>query len=60
MHEPENYEAVNICPLMKRECVGSLCAWWLSFAKSCAVTTIAGILADSTICNNVWPGGEKN
>ena len=35
-------------------CIGKDCAWWLPFANDCALPTIAGILADSTICQNVF------
>ena len=36
-------------------CEKENCAWWMSFDDSCALACIAGILADSTICQNSWP-----
>lgn len=42
------------------ECIGKDCMWWLPFAKDCAVPAIAGILADSTICQNIWDEPEKD
>nr|DAJ22342.1 MAG TPA: hypothetical protein [Myoviridae sp. ct6nn14] len=30
------------------------CAWWCAFTKDCSIPVIAGILADSTICQNTW------
>lgn len=35
-------------------CIGKDCAWWLPFADDCAIPVIAGIMADSTICQNVF------
>lgn len=57
------------CPLMisggnhhiSGLCIESDCAWWLPFAGDCAIPVAAGILADSTICNNIFDGDkEKN
>ena len=36
------------------ECIGKNCAWFLPFANDCALPTIAGILADGTICQNAF------
>lgn len=38
------------CPI-RVEC-SKKCAWWCEFANDCAIPTIAGILADSSICRN--------
>lgn len=35
-------------------CIGSDCAWWCNFAEDCSIPVIADILADSSICRNVW------
>ena len=52
----------KLCPMKRLNgyCVGELCAWWLEFAKECAVPVAAGILADSTICQNVWEEEEHD
>ena len=49
------------CPIMVAganthvsECIGKDCAWWLPYANDCALPVVAGILADSTICQNVF------
>lgn len=49
------------CPMMiahygenAADCIGERCAWWCEFAGDCSVPLIAGILADSTICNSVF------
>ena len=53
--------SLKLCPMKKNGyCVGELCAWWLEFAKECAVPVAAGILADSTICQNVWEEEEHD
>lgn len=35
-------------------CIGKDCAWWCEFADCCAVPLVAGILADSSICQTPW------
>lgn len=35
-------------------CEKELCAWWVKYNKSCALCTIADILADSSINNICW------
>ncbi len=50
---------LKVCPLclgggIRCKCLKERCAWWLPFANDCAVPTIAGILADSTICQNTF------
>ena len=52
---------LKLCPMKKDGyCTGEKCAWWLEFAKECAVPVAAGILADSTICQNVWEEEEHD
>ena len=54
------------CPIMvaggnrhlNGECIGKDCAWFLPFANDCAIPTIAGMFADSTICQNVFDSNE--
>lgn len=52
----------KICPLHKGDkpsdgyCVETACAWYLEWARSCAVPVAVVILADST----KWPEGDKN
>lgn len=50
----------KLCPMKQLNgyCIGELCAWWLKFAKECAVPVAAGILADSTICRNIFDEAE--
>lgn len=40
-------------------CIGEDCGWWLTFAEDCAIPVIAGVLADSTICTNVFKPMEE-
>ena len=40
------------------ECIRKDCAWFLPFANDCAIHTIAGMFADSTICQNVFDSNE--
>lgn len=35
-------------------CIQQHCAWWCEFAECCSIPLVAGILADSTICQNIW------
>lgn len=48
----------KVCPLLINQpsalCIKEKCAWWLGFANDCAIPTAAGILADSTVCQNTW------
>lgn len=59
-------EAKKICPIrysgsgLGVSCLGEDCAWWQEYAKECAVPLMAGILADSTICQNVWEVERKD
>lgn len=56
-----------ICPLkftgklqhpLLIQCDKGKCAWWCEYNRSCAILTIAGILADSTICQNSFYSAE--
>ena len=49
----------KFCPIMTNggymhDCIGKECAWWCEFARDCAVPLAAGILADSSVCQNTW------
>jgi hypothetical protein len=49
----------KLCPLLSTsgrtyKCFGKECGWWCEFAEDCAVPLVAGILADSSICQNAW------
>lgn len=35
-------------------CMHEACAWWCDWANDCAIPLIAGMFADSTICQNVF------
>lgn len=55
----------KICPIcvagangFVNYCIRENCAWWAEWANDCSVPTIAGILADSEICRNVFPTPE--
>lgn len=41
-------------------CMGKNCTWFLPFADDCAFPVVAGILADSTICQNIFGQGTNN
>lgn len=57
---------MKICPMkcgkFPMNCDEERCAWWMDFAKECAVSCMCGILADSSICQNYWneQEGDKN
>ena len=49
------------CPIMVAggnthvsQCIGKDCAWWMPYGTDCSLLVVAGILADSTICQNVF------
>lgn len=53
----------KVCPMLIGKkanplCIGEYCAWWCKFAEDCSVPLIAGILADSSICQNGWNNPE--
>ena len=39
-------------------CIREACAWWAEWANECSVPLIAGMFADSTICQNVFEAPE--
>lgn len=39
-------------------CIREDCAWWAEWANECSVPLIAGMFADSTICQNVFEAQE--
>ena len=54
------------CPIMVAganthvsECIGKDCAWWIPYANDCALPVVAEILADSTICQNVFEAAAR-
>ena len=54
------------CPIMVAganthvsECIGKDCAWWIPYANDCAMPVVAEILADSTICQNVFEAAAR-
>lgn len=52
----------KLCPFKfngkqgQEKCQGEMCAFWCEFAHECAVPLLAGMFADSTICQNVFKG----
>ena len=52
----------KFCPLMVSggnmhvppHCIKEECTWYCVFAKECAIPLIAGMFADSDICNNIF------
>lgn len=55
----------KICPLKygrrsTLNCDEERCAWWMDFAKECAVSCMCGILADSSISRTCWTEQEGN
>lgn len=59
----ENKEKQNkekLCPFKfsgkqgQEKCQGEMCAFWCEFANGCAVLLLAGMFADSGICQNVF------
>lgn len=61
-------EAQKICPLkliggnnsyaQSPFCEKERCAWWLSFENGCAISAVAGVLADSTISQTCYQKGD--
>lgn len=56
----------KICPIcvagennFVNYCIRQDCAWWADYADDCSIPVIAGILADSNICQNVWKKPPK-
>ena len=57
--EGKSNGAGKICPLTREKCTGDLCAWWYAFAKDCALLLLSCIMADSTVCQNVWEKEDR-
>lgn len=53
----------KVCPMkfgkFPMNCDEERCAWWMDFAKECAVSCICGILADSSINRICWTEQEE-
>ena len=55
----------KVCPMFisgnipQARCIGVDCAFWCAFSGDCAIATIAGILADSTICQNIFEDHQE-
>ena len=60
-------EQGKYCPMMvaggnmqiSGSCIGPDCAWWCDFANDCSVSLLAGMFADSTICQNVFENNSS-
>lgn len=52
-----NNEILKKCPLKNSNCDKEKCMWWCNFAHDCSIPLLAGMFADSSICNNIF---EKN
>ena len=52
--DPMENSIDKFCPLRGCKCNPDDCAWWCDFAKDCAVPLMAGMFADSEICNTVF------
>lgn len=52
----------KVCPMkfgkFPINCDEERCAWWMDFAKECAVSCMCGILADSSINQTCWTEQE--
>lgn len=40
-------------------CIGERCAFWCDFSTECAVPALAGMFADSDICNTCFGSKEE-
>ena len=40
-------------------CIRQDCAWWAEWDNDCSIPLIAGMFADSTICQNVFEIPEQ-
>lgn len=55
----------KICPFLiynvppADKCIGKRCAFWCDFARECAVPLLAGMFADSDICNTGFDRKEN-
>ena len=45
----------KFCPVISTDgyykCKGPECAWWCGFAQDCAIPLMAGMFADSKVCD---------
>lgn len=56
----------KFCPLMVRGenmhvngyCIGESCSWWCKWANDCSIPLLAGMFADSTVCQSVFENIE--
>lgn len=45
----------KLCPLLRNQkCMENSCAFWCEFAKDCSVPLLAGMFADSSVCNTIF------
>ena len=52
--EGKSNGAGKICLLTREECAGGLCALWRAFGDDCDLLLLPCIMADSSVCQNVW------
>lgn len=58
----------KFCPLMvsggnmhiNRRCIGADCSWWCKWASDCSVPLLAGMFADSTVCQSIFENIEDS
>ena len=58
----------KFCPLMvsggnmhvNGYCIGADCSWWCKWANDCSIPLLAGMFADSTICQSIFENTEDN
>lgn len=58
-------EKGEYCPIMTgggnqfvASCIKEDCAWWCDWGGSCAIPLLAGMFADSSVCNTLFPEVE--
>ena len=47
------------CPIKNNACIKDKCMWWCNFANDCSIPLLAGMFADSSVCNNVFETIEE-
>lgn len=54
----------KFCPFMINKgngrCIGEDCSWWCKWANDCSVPLLAGMFADSTVCQSVFDNAGDN
>jgi len=58
----------KFCPLMvsggnmhvNGYCIGEGCSWWCKWANDCSIPLLAGMFADSTVCQSVFENVEDS